>query len=66
MVKGKAMAHCGLILLSLWLCIQSVPISVDKTKEKPQQQELDPPQSAVSHMDSVMYRDTSCKSGSYS
>ncbi|XP_070762762.1 nucleobindin-2-like [Enoplosus armatus] len=45
MVRGKALAHCGLVLLSLWLCIQSVPISVDKTKEKPQE-ELEPPQSA--------------------
>lgn len=45
MVRGKAMAHCGLVLLSLWLCIQSVPISVDKTKDKPQE-ELEPPQSA--------------------
>ncbi|XP_029378308.1 nucleobindin-2 [Echeneis naucrates] len=46
MVRGKALARCGLVLLSLWLCIQSVPISVDKTKEKPQQEELDPPESA--------------------
>uniref|UniRef100_A0A665X279 EF-hand domain-containing protein n=1 Tax=Echeneis naucrates TaxID=173247 RepID=A0A665X279_ECHNA len=45
MVRGKALARCGLVLLSLWLCIQSVPISVDKTKEKPQQEELDPPES---------------------
>ncbi|XP_074489914.1 nucleobindin-2-like [Sebastes fasciatus] len=46
MVRGKAMAQCGLVLLSLWLCIQSVPINVDKTKEKPQEEELEPPQSA--------------------
>lgn len=46
MVRGKAMAQCGLVLLSLWLCSQSVPISVDKTKEKPQEEELEPPQSA--------------------
>ncbi|XP_051238191.1 nucleobindin-2 [Dicentrarchus labrax] len=45
MVRGKTLAHCGLVLLSLWVCIQSVPISVDKTKEKPQE-ELQPPQSA--------------------
>ncbi|TKS73943.1 Nucleobindin-2 DNA-binding protein NEFA [Collichthys lucidus] len=45
MVRGKALAHCGLVLLSLWLCIQSVPISVDKTKEIPHE-ELEPPQSA--------------------
>ena len=50
------MAHCGLVLLSLWLCIQSVPIGVDKTKDKPQE-ELEPPQSAVSQMDSVGDRD---------
>ncbi|XP_071347900.1 nucleobindin-2-like [Trachinotus anak] len=46
MVRGKALARCGLVLLSLWLCIQSVPISVDKTKGKPQEEELGPPQSA--------------------
>lgn len=46
MVRGKALVHCGLVLLSLWLCIQSVPISVDKTKAKPQEEELGPPQSA--------------------
>ncbi|KAI3371078.1 hypothetical protein L3Q82_023714 [Scortum barcoo] len=46
MVRGKAVARVALVVLSLWLCVQSVPISVDKTKEKPQQQELDPPQSA--------------------
>ncbi|KAM3609073.1 uncharacterized protein V6R79_009402 [Siganus canaliculatus] len=45
MLRGRALAHCGLVLLSLWLCIQSVPISVDKTTEKPEE-ELDPPQSA--------------------
>lgn len=45
MVRGKAFAHRGLVLLSLWLCIQSVPISVDKNKEIPQE-ELEPPQSA--------------------
>lgn len=48
MVRCKALAHCGLVLLSLWLCIQSVPISVDKTKVKPQEEELGPPESAVS------------------
>ncbi|KAK2842647.1 hypothetical protein Q5P01_012847 [Channa striata] len=46
MTRSKAMAHCGLVLLSLWLCIQSVPISVDMTKEKHQEEELEPPQSA--------------------
>uniref|UniRef100_A0A3B4WJ15 Nucleobindin 2 n=1 Tax=Seriola lalandi dorsalis TaxID=1841481 RepID=A0A3B4WJ15_SERLL len=46
MVRGKALARCGLVLLSLWLCIQSVPISVDKTKEKAHEEELGPPQSA--------------------
>ncbi|XP_031713806.1 nucleobindin-2 [Anarrhichthys ocellatus] len=46
MASGRAVAHCGLVLLSLWLCIQSVPISVDKTKEKPQEDKLEPPQSA--------------------
>ncbi|KAF3706202.1 Nucleobindin-2 DNA-binding protein NEFA Prepronesfatin Nesfatin-1 Precursor [Channa argus] len=46
MRRSKALAHFGLVLLSLWLCIQSVPISVDKTKEKHQEEELEPPQSA--------------------
>ncbi|GLD61568.1 nucleobindin-2-like protein [Lates japonicus] len=46
MVRGRALARCGLVLLSLWLCIQSVPISVDKTKEKPEEEELGPPESA--------------------
>ena len=64
MVRGKAMAHCGLVLLSLWLCIQSVPIGVDKTKDKPQE-ELEPPQSAVSQMDSVGDRDAGILQGSY-
>ncbi|XP_030586465.1 nucleobindin-2 [Archocentrus centrarchus] len=45
MVRSKALARCGLVLLSLWLCIQSVPISVDKTKEKPKEEELEPPES---------------------
>lgn len=40
------MARCGLVLLSLWLCVQSVPISVDKAKEKPEEEDLGPPQSA--------------------
>ncbi|XP_018541204.1 nucleobindin-2 [Lates calcarifer] len=46
MVRGRALARCGLVLLSLWLCIQSVPISVDKTKDKPEEEELGPPESA--------------------
>ncbi|XP_069019569.1 nucleobindin-2-like [Embiotoca jacksoni] len=46
MMRSKAFARCGLVLLSLWLCIQSVPISVDKAKEKPKEEELEPSQSA--------------------
>ncbi|KAM7397128.1 hypothetical protein PAMP_020125 [Pampus punctatissimus] len=46
MLINEALVRCGLVLLSLWLCIQSVPISVDKTKEKPQEEELEAPQSA--------------------
>lgn len=46
MVKSKALARCGLVLLSLWLCIHSVPISVEKAKDKPEVEELEPPQSA--------------------
>lgn len=53
MVRGKALVRCGLVLLSLWLCIQSVPISVDQTKEKPPEEELGPPESAVSHMNNL-------------
>uniref|UniRef100_A0A3B5B4X3 Nucleobindin 2 n=1 Tax=Stegastes partitus TaxID=144197 RepID=A0A3B5B4X3_9TELE len=45
MVRSKALARCGLVLLSLWLCIQSVPISVDKAKQNPKEEELGPPQS---------------------
>ncbi|KAM6937555.1 nucleobindin-2-like [Xenentodon cancila] len=46
MVRRKAVARCGLVLLSLWLCIHSVPISVDKAKEKPEVEDLEPPRSA--------------------
>ncbi|XP_015239972.1 PREDICTED: nucleobindin-2 [Cyprinodon variegatus] len=46
MVSSKALARCGLVLLSLWLCIHSVPISVEKAKDKPEVEELEPPQSA--------------------
>ncbi|XP_059191331.1 nucleobindin-2-like [Centropristis striata] len=46
MVRGKSVVRCGLVLLSLWLCSQSVPISVDKAKEKPPEEELGPPESA--------------------
>ncbi|XP_061898786.1 nucleobindin-2-like [Entelurus aequoreus] len=46
MVGGKALAHCALVLLSLWLCIHSVPISVNKSEEKPQQEDLKAPESA--------------------
>lgn len=46
MVKSKALARRGLVLLSLWLCIHSVPISVEKAKDKPEVEELEPPQSA--------------------
>ncbi|XP_056273443.1 nucleobindin-2-like [Pseudoliparis swirei] len=45
MVKCRAVAQCGLFLLSVWLCIQSVPIGVDKTKEEPPKEELMPPDS---------------------
>ncbi|XP_035497413.2 nucleobindin-2 isoform X2 [Scophthalmus maximus] len=48
MVRGKALARCGLVLLSWWLCIQSVPIVVDKSEEKPHEENLEPPQSAES------------------
>lgn len=48
MVRSKALARCGLVLLSLWLCIHSVPISVEKAKDKPEVEQLEPPESAVS------------------
>nr|XP_020449181.1 nucleobindin-2 isoform X2 [Monopterus albus] len=38
-MRSKVLACCELVLLSLWLCIQSVPISVDKTTEKHQEEE---------------------------
>uniref|UniRef100_A0A3P9NCU5 Nucleobindin 2 n=1 Tax=Poecilia reticulata TaxID=8081 RepID=A0A3P9NCU5_POERE len=41
-----SLARCGLVLLSLWLCIHSVPISVEKAKDKPEVEQLEPPQSA--------------------
>ncbi|XP_068170060.1 nucleobindin-2-like [Antennarius striatus] len=47
MVRHKALAHCGLVLFSLGLCVQTVPISVDKTKDKPPE-DLDSPQTAYS------------------
>ncbi|XP_061532783.1 nucleobindin-2-like [Phycodurus eques] len=48
MVRGKALAHCALLLLSLWLCMNSLPISVDQSKENTtsKQEELDAPQSS--------------------
>ncbi|XP_008409003.1 nucleobindin-2 [Poecilia reticulata] len=46
MVRRRALARCGLVLLSLWLCIHSVPISVEKAKDKPEVEQLEPPQSA--------------------
>ncbi|XP_054898415.1 nucleobindin-2-like isoform X1 [Poeciliopsis prolifica] len=45
MVRSRTLAHCGLVLLSLWLCIHSVPISVEKAKDKPEVEQLEPPQS---------------------
>ena len=46
-VRGQgtgSVALGGLVLLSLWLCVQSVPISVDPPEN------LEPPQSAVSRL----------------
>ncbi|XP_037109191.1 nucleobindin-2-like [Syngnathus acus] len=47
MVLGKTLASCVLVLLSLWLCIHSLPIVVDQSKENitSKEGELDPPQS---------------------
>ncbi|XP_068595289.1 nucleobindin-2-like [Brachionichthys hirsutus] len=48
MVRNKALANCGLVvLLSLWFCVQPVPISVDKTKEQ-SPEDPEPPQGADS------------------
>uniref|UniRef100_H2L704 Nucleobindin 2 n=1 Tax=Oryzias latipes TaxID=8090 RepID=H2L704_ORYLA len=45
MVMGKGLASGGLVLLGLWLCVHSVPISVEKTTGKPEVEELEPPRS---------------------
>ncbi|XP_019750308.1 nucleobindin-2 isoform X1 [Hippocampus comes] len=47
MVRGKALDSCVLVLLSLWLCIHSLPIAVNKSKENtaPKEDELNAPQS---------------------
>ncbi|XP_034031717.1 nucleobindin-2-like [Thalassophryne amazonica] len=42
MLMGKDLVDCGLVLLTLWLCIQSVPIAVDKSAVKPTE-DLDAP-----------------------
>uniref|UniRef100_A0A3P9I734 Nucleobindin 2 n=1 Tax=Oryzias latipes TaxID=8090 RepID=A0A3P9I734_ORYLA len=42
---GKGSASGGLVLLGLWLCVHSVPISVEKTTGKPEVEELEPPRS---------------------
>ncbi|KAM9754009.1 nucleobindin-2-like isoform 1-T2 [Menidia menidia] len=46
MMGSQELARGGLVLLCLWLCIHSVPINVDKAKEEPVAEELDPPRSA--------------------
>uniref|UniRef100_A0A8C8DMF9 Nucleobindin 2 n=1 Tax=Oryzias sinensis TaxID=183150 RepID=A0A8C8DMF9_9TELE len=45
MVMGKGLASGGLVLLGLWLCVHSVPISVEKSTGKPEVEELEPPRS---------------------
>uniref|UniRef100_A0A1A8G770 Nucleobindin 2b n=1 Tax=Nothobranchius korthausae TaxID=1143690 RepID=A0A1A8G770_9TELE len=45
MARRTALAHCGLVLLGLWLCVHSVPISVEKAQGEPQVDKLDPPAS---------------------
>lgn len=59
-MRGKALVHCGLVLLSLWLCIQSVPIGVDQNQEKPPEEQLESPQSAVSQADAADMRYVGC------
>ncbi|XP_075996876.1 nucleobindin-2-like [Genypterus blacodes] len=46
MMRSKALVRCGLVLLSLWLCTQSVPIGVDQKQEKPLEEQPESPQSA--------------------
>ncbi|XP_077373243.1 nucleobindin-2-like [Festucalex cinctus] len=48
MVRGKALSNCVLVLLSLWLCIYSLPIGVDQSSENtsPKEDELNAPQTA--------------------
>ncbi|KAM6973354.1 nucleobindin-2b [Aplochiton taeniatus] len=45
MWRGRVLVHCGLVILSLWLCIQAVPIAVDNTKVNPPEEKLEPPPS---------------------
>ncbi|XP_077453609.1 nucleobindin-2-like [Stigmatopora argus] len=47
-VRGKALAQCVLVLLSLWLCTHTLPIAVDQNNENtsPGEDKLDAPQSA--------------------
>ena len=45
---GKVFCHRALLILSLWLSVQAVPIAVDKTKVNPPEEKLEAPQSAVS------------------
>ncbi|XP_062318074.1 nucleobindin-2b isoform X1 [Osmerus eperlanus] len=43
---GKVFCHRALLILSLWLSVQAVPIAVDKTKVNPPEEKLEAPQSA--------------------
>lgn len=53
MVNVETLACCGLLLLSLGLCVHSVPITADRTKENVPDETLEPPQSAVSQPQTV-------------
>lgn len=71
MMTSKALVHCGPVLLTLWLCTQSVPIGVDKKQEKPVEEHPESPQSVVSQADAavvccvgcVRVSDVQCVSG---
>uniref|UniRef100_A0A8C8IS77 EF-hand domain-containing protein n=1 Tax=Oncorhynchus tshawytscha TaxID=74940 RepID=A0A8C8IS77_ONCTS len=45
MLWSKAFCRCPVLVLSLWFCVEAVPIAVDKTKVETPEQELEAPQS---------------------
>ncbi|CAB1323547.1 unnamed protein product [Coregonus sp. 'balchen'] len=45
MFWSKAFCLCAVLILSLWFCVEAVPIAVDKTKVETPEQKLEAPQS---------------------